>query len=467
MPSFFKGNQLYRKDSNGNYIKVNDMIPRHHWKLQEESGTIVNDSGHTPIPLTNTGATPGQTGKIDKTYLFDTGDYLEALFSWHPTKFSVAFWIKHDTSSGKAIILSGDPGNHGWGMFCFHSAVGDGLGAALYCGTDVTTRFDTDEMPHGTLPYNEWAHFVFTYDGVIGNIYKNGILLATKTMTLPLEWTGFCAMRYGGSANYALVGNLEDLRIYDYALSAQEVFCIVNQWSGTYSQSILKQFPSRGEPACHWKLQESSGTIVNDAMGLTSMTSTNVTLNQTGPNGMKAMGFNGASSKCEVSLPSALKTPMGSIAAWVNFGDTIVNTEAIISITKPGENTRLVLRRAGTGESLQAFCQENGTYAWNFTFDCQLTNAGWMHIAVSQNGVSPKLYVNGEQKTFSYQTNIDTTKWLTFANFNTINLGVTKAASTYGYFSGSLCDVRLYQYGLQEQEVKNIYNAGKGTLISS
>jgi hypothetical protein len=467
MSSFFKGNQLYRQDANGNYRKINDIIPRHHWKLQEESGTVVNDSGHTPIPLTNNGATVDQTGKIDKAYLFDIGDYLEASFSWQPTEFSITFWIKHDTSGGKAVIISGDPGNHGWGMFCFHSSSGDSSGAALYCGTDVTTRFDNDEMPHGTLPNNEWAHFIFTYDGAIGKIYKNGVLLATKSMNLPQTWTGLSVMRYAGSVNYALVGNLEDLRIYDHALSVQEIYGIFDGWGGTYSQSLLKNFPTVGHPACQWKLQEVSGTTINDAMGLAAMTGSNLSFNEIGPNGIKAIGFNGSSSKCETSLPSALKLPVGSITAWVDFGDIPVNTEAVISITKPGENTRLLIRRGGTGETLQAFCQENGTYAWNLTSDFQLTGSGWIHVALIQNSVEPKLYINGDEVSVSYQINTDKSKWLTHTNFNTINLGVTRASGTYGYLNGSLCDVRMYGYPLQAQEVINIYNAGKGTLISS
>ena len=261
---------------------------------------------------------------------------------------------------------------------------------------------------------------------------------------------------------------MEDIRLYNYALSEQEIAIIYNNGEGTHSDSLIKNYPTIEKPLHHWKMQEETGTVVNDSGSIaspTSLTNSNCTVNQSGII-TKAYEFNGTSSKCEVALPTNMKTATGSFAMWANFGDTAENTEALISVSKPNENTRFVIRRSGTNESIAALCQESGTYAWNLSFNHQLTDAGWIHIAITQDGTEPKAYVNGVEQSITFSIDTNKTKWLTYANMNTFNLGVTRAMGDYGFFKGKIFDVRYYDYPLRKYEIENLYNMGKGTLLT-
>jgi hypothetical protein len=466
MGSFFKGSTLYREDENGDYLKVNDLIPLHHWKMQEESGTDVNDGGNNPETLQNVNVTINQTGKIDKCYDFDgSGQRLRSTYVPTGTTGSFSFWANIDAFDNCAIISSSDESstNYYWSIRFVSGNIIQIL--TREGGSSYTTEGTT------SLSTGVWYHFAVVSLGDSYKVYINGTE-ETLTGDNDGKWFGDISNRDNfvlgafqrTSVSGGYNGRIEDVRLYDYPLSEQEIATIYNAGNGTLSNSLVKVYPTIKDPVHHWKFQEQSGTDVNDSMGGLVLSNTNATVNQAGKIG-KAYSFNGSSSYCQAALPTDMKTATGSFAVWANFGDTAGNTEAILTASKSGQNTRMAIRRSGTNESIQALCQENGTYNWILGFDYQITNAGWLHIVLTQDGVEPKFYVNGQEQVTVFQNSDDKTKWLTFANFDLFNIGVTKAMSDYGYFGGLIEDVRYYDYALGQQEIDNIYNLGRGLLL--
>jgi len=73
----------------------------------------------------------------------------------------------------------------------------------------------------------EWTHIFFTYDGSDTRLYKNGVLAAGPTsQTAPSDNT--YALRFMGIGGYNTAGKLDDVRIYNRALSAAEVLQLYN-----------------------------------------------------------------------------------------------------------------------------------------------------------------------------------------------------------------------------------------------
>ena len=77
------------------------------------------------------------------------------------------------------------------------------------------------------IPTNAWTAFVATYDGLTKSLYINGTLNVTISYTFPADWnSSFMGEGIGG--NFAgqaetFDGVIDDVRIYNRALSASEV----------------------------------------------------------------------------------------------------------------------------------------------------------------------------------------------------------------------------------------------------
>jgi len=471
MSSFFKGNTLYRQDSDGNYLKANDIIPVNHWKLQEEFGGFISDSGAIPLSLTGVDTGVNPSGKVGISCEFNgSTSYLRTSSVRNDTIGSYAAWVYRKGTGVFQSLYSSCRTNSEY--YNFNIAITTDNKFTLFVRENSIISYITTT---NIIPQDTWTHVIVTSNGTTSKLYINGIeediliVSGTNNGSWMSNVTSRVNTNIGRTERQTITdyfdGSMEDVRLYDYPLSEQEIITIYNNGNGTLNNGLLRLFPTIHEPIHHWKLQEESGTVVNDAMNGVSLANTNATQNQLGKVG-KAYSFNGSSSYCEVALPSDIKTATGTFAVWANFGDTAENTEAVLTVSKSGQNTRFAIRRSGASEGLQALCQENGTYQWIANIDCQLTGAGWIHIVLTQDGVEPKIYINGQEQAITFQIDTNKTKWLTFANFDLFSIGVTKAIGNYGYFNGLIEDVRHYNYALSNQEIRNLYNNNKGCLLS-
>ena len=87
---------------------------------------------------------------------------------------------------------------------------------------------------------NQWNHIAATYDGISKKLYVNGQLKATQayTATLTTGQAGQIIGAYGGtgSHSYFFNGNIDEVRVYDYARSVFEIESdMYNELNGTES----------------------------------------------------------------------------------------------------------------------------------------------------------------------------------------------------------------------------------------
>lgn len=77
------------------------------------------------------------------------------------------------------------------------------------------------------LSDNLWHHFVVTFDGTVSKLYIDGIYRGTamtyRDPTTTSAKTIYLAGGYGGGHSYDWHGSMNDFRIYDHALSPEEV----------------------------------------------------------------------------------------------------------------------------------------------------------------------------------------------------------------------------------------------------
>jgi prepilin-type N-terminal cleavage/methylation domain-containing protein len=190
-----------------------------YWSFDEGSGTTANDySGYGNNGTLVNGPT-WTTGKVGGALSFDgvddkiTGGSINV-----PTKMTIMGWIKKNTSTDQKSFFS----NRGGGTVYFGLSftkvfLYDGIGSpkAIYSNDNAVSL-------------GQWQHVTATSDGVVVKFYVNGNLVYNTnqirtgtTGTFGIGWDPNIGTEYWD-------GLIDDLRIYNRALSDAEIQAIYN-----------------------------------------------------------------------------------------------------------------------------------------------------------------------------------------------------------------------------------------------
>ena len=192
-----------------------------------------------------------------------------------------------------------------------------------------------------------------------------------------------------------------------------------------------------------YAFDEGSGTTVADASGNGNTgTVTNATWTTSGKYG-NALTFNGTNARINVPSTTALQLTGGmTLEAWVN--PTTVSNAWRDVIYKGNDN--YYLEATSTGGSAPDGGGTFGGRGADVRGTTALTRAVWSHIAVTYDGTTLRLYINGAQTSSQARTGSITT------STNPLQIG---GDSIYGqYFSGSIDDVRVYNRPLSAAEIQ-------------
>lgn len=208
-----------------------------HWKLDEASGTVVSDSsgrsnhGILRNADPSTAWAPGlYGGAVD---LDGQNDYAEIPHSstLASSRVTVAAWVRFD-----AFRASG----------CDHSFVA-AKGHDRQAGSYRLFAYDIDACAAGTVPRaafalgpftsgigatgvtpllaNRWYHLAGTYDGSTVRVYVDGSLDASWTGSVGVGVAEPLLLGRHGNVNFPYLtdGRIDDVHVYDRALSMQEI----------------------------------------------------------------------------------------------------------------------------------------------------------------------------------------------------------------------------------------------------
>jgi len=157
-----------------------------------------------------------------------------------------------DFSANLCLLVPFDTGsNVSWYVNTEVFLMIDNAGANYSVGTaqydngtgNSVTNGATYPVPVNDIGGNTWIHLVGTYDGAKWNLYRNGALVASHSAAGALSITNgnwaIGATGNGWGDNY--VGNVDEVAIYNKALSASQVAAhYVAGLSGTANLSIVK-----------------------------------------------------------------------------------------------------------------------------------------------------------------------------------------------------------------------------------
>lgn len=200
------------------------------WKL---NGNALDSSGEGRDG-TVVGATPtvGQNGSSNGAYAFSTTaiQSINTNYNFPLPRLSVSMWVNWAGASQNTYgtLISNTRDSSGtYNGFQMHIAKSNSaLGTRLWYGTTTSSS-----MSYSTIPTGAWTHVALTYNGQTSILYINGVQARTAALTQTLGSSAFNVFigRGGWSNGYSFGGDIDDVRIYDYGLSATTVKAIFDR----------------------------------------------------------------------------------------------------------------------------------------------------------------------------------------------------------------------------------------------
>jgi hypothetical protein len=191
--------------------------------------TDVSGSGNngllTNFAATSTVVTPGKLGQALK---FDGTDDIVTTpqLSTGTGPFSISAWVKVDDLTGRSF-------NNGVGIIAhFNNDLAGDFALSITSGYSVSflnnrtggnDSTGESETSANVVSKNKWAHVVAVWDGSVNKIYVNGV---SKTFTSSSWGDWGTESGLGRLANLSLYyykGAMDDIRVYNRALTANEI----------------------------------------------------------------------------------------------------------------------------------------------------------------------------------------------------------------------------------------------------
>jgi hypothetical protein len=192
-------------------------------------GNIDDSSGNANHPIAVNGSPTFVAGKYGSAMdLSGTNQYamLPANMLASVTNFTIAVWVNWDGGGAWQRIF--DFGNDTTQYMFLTPGSGSGT---LRFAISTNSYFSEQILETSPLPVGQWRHIAITRNGSIARLYTNGVLAVSNTVTIaPANFNP--ALNYLGESQYEadplFAGRLDDLYVYNYALSDTEIARLMN-----------------------------------------------------------------------------------------------------------------------------------------------------------------------------------------------------------------------------------------------
>ena len=188
-----------------------------YWKLDEEGGASAADSSGNGLSGTVYGSPSSiESGAAGRAYGFGGSDYISL---GNPSSFP-------DGASPRSMCGWGRPDSLAGGFAWIASYGTAGTGQAMFIGRNGATLYGggygDDLSASNVWTAGNWTQACLTYDGATARLYANGQQVASGAKSWNLaRGVAYIGKQVNGAEYWT--GAIDDVRIYNRALSASEV----------------------------------------------------------------------------------------------------------------------------------------------------------------------------------------------------------------------------------------------------
>jgi len=363
-------------------------------------------------------------------------------------KFTVTAWVNIETiNAGDQMTIISHAGVNSVREFEFGVQTDGTLFAALEPDSGV------NPASTGVLGVGTWIHVSLVAD-ITGSqvLYIDGVQDGTGTAVrtshnsnIPLSIGARESSVSAGGITQWFDGKIDEVRIYNRALSASEVRYLYN----------------KGKPIAHYKFDEGAGATAFDSQGSNDGTLTNMATSTAWVKGKygTALEFDGDNDYVDLNTNFGFgKTTDFSMTAWFKIAaGTTPNDYQIIGRTNAGKTLQMGITSNSGNHGLFGAWGDSTKARFDDT-DEILSESVWYHVAVtySQSDTTSRIYLNG------IQDDSRTTDPDEFSDSTEIHIG-NRGGDNAEDFPGQIDDVRIYNYARSAEEILVDYNAGLST----
>lgn len=440
--------------------------------MNEKSGTTFYDKSGYGNNATSTGATL-VVGKIGNGLGFDGNDYVSIThtaslpLNLATPNNTISLWVKGSSGSSQSFFsISRTTMNYPYLRFRKSS---DKMDAIIM---DSSSQQKLNKTSTLTVFDNQWHQVTWTDNNGTATLYIDGVKDPTSFNYTPatmnnLNVTTLGAFRFGNSISEYFSGQIDQLRIYNYARTKAQVAWDYNN----------------GEPIGHWNFNECQSGTIHDQSGFNNhgtlyLGSSGVTATGTCASSSNSFWYNGKDGKSNGG------GSFDGVDDYVDLGNNSrFNFTATTSFSasywfKDSSNAGGMLSKMNTslkGWTLYANVGElfliisNPYPSSHMQKVCSFydfSSTEWMHFLVTYDGSNDvngiKLYKNGEECiTYGHSNTLGT---------NTIevsdNLLMGKIYNGSGYeHAGKMDEVKIWNYALTAEQAKQDYVGGAARFV--
>lgn len=404
-----------------------------------------NDIAGTNNGSLQGGATYG-SGKVGQAFSFDgDGDDLVDLGDVDLTFFfTIDAWIYPTTSSGNRTILS----KGGSSAYLWQVNNGNGMGFILR-NTDGNFTFYNTNNP--VIVANQWQHVAVAYQGNAAGgdrvrFYVNGVQVAASPALdnggTPINNNSFAAqIGISNSSVDPFPGLIDELEIFDVRLTQTEIAAIYNADSA--GKCIVCTPPPSGMVS--WWPGDNHSSDIQDGNDGLLQGGAGYAAGKVGP----AFSLNGSSAYMLIPPSASLSPSTLTVDFWINPDSTggsrglfwKGNHEYLIELTNG------IVKFGSTDAS--------GSYT-EFVGTTVVPTGQWTHVAVTHDGSTRKIYVNGVEEPVG--AGDPNQSGLFFGASDNVVIGARFDASGQ-FFDGLIDEVEVFDRALTAAEIDDIYDA--------
>lgn len=394
---------------------------------------------------------------------------------------TLAAWIRPTRPGANNYCILGKsymgPGNEGWG---FAIDANDGLFFARPMASGILQRFSVFPV----VVEDEWQHVAVTWDGSTDAfngvaLYRNGEVLARQYSQNagPVGSDAGQAIILGntdGGCDSPYKGALDDVRVYNRVLSAEEIKRLYGLGASTRVSETLTTNPQLEQGLVgHWTFDGEHMDWSSTTAEVRDRSSNNNYGNAQGgmstrsvAPGMLGQGllFDGLNDFVEVPHKPALSFDTGddfAVSLWTKIvlpqPEVSATDNDILSKWNGGVGYPFAIRihnQTGGVPGLVQCVRYDGSAVVQIHTGTTIADGGMHHVICQKNGALLSLYVDGVRRATTTDTMVGST-----ANTAPVRFGTR--LPTVRRFAGALDDVRIYNRALSTDEIKRLYQLGQ------